>query len=112
MGKVSDFKVVTTKIRWFTDFCISMWTENQKNSKKTTATHDDDEHMLGIIVSLFFNLESDSQLRLRLLTKFVEENYEKVDRLVEIREGFRERVQHFVANSPYLEVSPSQWFFL
>jgi len=75
----------------------------KKNSKKSTATHDDDEHMLGIIVSLFFNLESDSQLRLRLLTKFVEESYEKVDRLIEIRDGFRARVQHFIANSPFLE---------
>ncbi|WAQ83576.1 hypothetical protein PtA15_4A24 [Puccinia triticina] len=75
----------------------------KKNSKKSTSTHDDDEHMLGIIVSLFFNLESDSQLRLRLLTKFVEESYEKVDRLIEIREGFRARVHHFIANSPFLE---------
>ncbi|EFP91599.2 hypothetical protein PGT21_034623 [Puccinia graminis f. sp. tritici] len=75
----------------------------KKNSKKSTSTHDDDEHMLGIIVSLFFNLESDTQLRLRLLTKFVEESYEKVDRLIEIREGFRARVNHFVANSPFLE---------
>ncbi|KAI9627395.1 hypothetical protein H4Q26_017392 [Puccinia striiformis f. sp. tritici PST-130] len=75
----------------------------KKNSKKSTSTHDDDEHMLGIIVSLFFNLASDSQLRLRLLTKFVEESYEKVDRLVEIREGFRVRVDHFVANAPFLE---------
>lgn len=75
----------------------------KKNSKKLPSTHDDDEHMLGVILSLFFNLESDSQLRLRLLTKFVEEGYEKVDRLMEIRDGFRTRVQHFMANSSTLD---------
>lgn len=42
--------------------------------------------MLGILVSLFTNLASESQSRLRLLAKFIEGEYEKVDRLLELRE--------------------------
>lgn len=45
----------------------------------------DEEHVLGIIVSLLNHLASDSKERLRLLKKFVENEYEKVDRLLEIR---------------------------
>ena len=47
---------------------------------------EDTTHVLGIISSLFTNLTSDSPPRVRLLTKFVEAEYEKVDRLLEIRE--------------------------
>lgn len=41
--------------------------------------------MLGILVSLFTNLSSDSPPRIRLIAKFVEVDYEKVDRLLELR---------------------------
>ncbi|KAG0151505.1 hypothetical protein CROQUDRAFT_502628 [Cronartium quercuum f. sp. fusiforme G11] len=63
-----------------------------KNSSKQASTHEDHEHILGIIVSLFFNLESDSAPRLRLLAKFMEDGYEKVDRLLEIRETVEARL--------------------
>lgn len=63
----------------------------KKNSNKTSS-FEDDEHILGIMVSLFFNLESDSAPRLRLLAKFVEDGYEKVDRLLEIRETVEVRL--------------------
>ena len=49
-------------------------------------------HMLGILSSLFSNLASESPARMRLLTKFVERTYEKVDRLLEIREGAEARL--------------------
>lgn len=45
----------------------------------------DEEHILEIIMSLLNNLKSDSMERIRLLSKFVENDYEKVDRLIEIR---------------------------
>lgn len=48
---------------------------------------EDTAHALGIISSLFSNLASDTPARVRLLTKFVEGNYEKVDKMLELREG-------------------------
>jgi beta-catenin-like protein 1 len=50
-------------------------------------------HILGILSSLFSNLPSESPARMRLLTKFVEGTYEKVDRLLEIREGAEARLK-------------------
>jgi len=49
--------------------------------------------MLGIMASLFSNVASDSPSRIRLLTKFVESNYEKVDKLLEVRDSARIRLQ-------------------
>ena len=42
--------------------------------------------------SLFSNLASDSPARIRLLAKFVENNYEKVDKLLEIRDAAQGRL--------------------
>jgi beta-catenin-like protein 1 len=50
-------------------------------------------HILGIIASLLTNLNSESPERIRLLTKFVEGDYEKVDRLLDIREGVEIRLR-------------------
>ncbi|CDZ98759.1 Uncharacterized conserved protein [Phaffia rhodozyma] len=57
-----------------------------KGSKKSHVSAEDNEHILGILVSLFTNLASESQSRMRLLAKFIEGDYEKVDRLLELRE--------------------------
>ncbi|KAL7413013.1 DUF1716-domain-containing protein [Mrakia frigida] len=57
-----------------------------KGSKKTKPSSEDTEHILGLLVSLFTNLASETAPRIRLLAKFVEGSYEKVDRLVELRE--------------------------
>lgn len=57
-----------------------------KGSKKTKPSSEDTEHLLGLLVSLFTNLASESPARFRLLAKFVEGSYEKVDRLVELRD--------------------------
>jgi beta-catenin-like protein 1 len=54
---------------------------------------EDTSHILGIISSLFSNLASDSPARIRLLTKFVESNYEKVDKLLEIRDTAESRLK-------------------
>ena len=53
----------------------------------------DDEHILGIVASLFSNLPSDSAPRLRLIAKFIESDYEKLDRLLELRETATKRLQ-------------------
>lgn len=50
-------------------------------------------HALGIISSLFTNLPSDSPARIRVLAKFVESSYEKVEKLLEIREGAQGRLK-------------------
>lgn len=66
---------------------------NGKKSKLSAATtYEDTEHLLSLISSLLTSLSSDSPARLRLLAKFVETDYEKVDRLIEIREEVEMRV--------------------
>ncbi|KAG8949257.1 hypothetical protein FRC04_008859 [Tulasnella sp. 424] len=66
--------------------------KKQKNPLATTPASEDATHILGIISSLFSNIPSDSTARVRLLTKFVESDYEKVDRLLEVREGAEARL--------------------
>lgn len=58
-----------------------------------SSASEDTSHVLGILSSLFTNLDSESPARVRLLTKFVEGNYEKVDKLLEIREGAQGRLK-------------------
>ncbi|MCJ1464940.1 hypothetical protein MMC07_003555 [Pseudocyphellaria aurata] len=50
-----------------------------KNDSHTT------EHLLGILASMLRSLPSDSAARIRLLAKFVEKDYEKLERLIKIR---------------------------
>ncbi|KAG1907134.1 armadillo-type protein [Suillus fuscotomentosus] len=69
-----------------------------KGSKKIksnapAAASEDIPHILGIISSLFSNTPSDSPDRIRLLAKFVENNYEKADKLLEVRENARNRLK-------------------
>lgn len=49
------------------------------------------EHILGIIISLFKNLPQDDVQRLRLIRKFSDENFEKVDRLFDLLEHYHAR---------------------
>ena len=49
-------------------------------------------HTLGILSSLFTNIPSDSPARIRLLAKFVENNYEKTDKLLDIRTSAQTRL--------------------
>ncbi|KAG8684726.1 hypothetical protein FRC09_015183, partial [Ceratobasidium sp. 395] len=66
-----------------------------KKSKANTAmpASEDISHILGVISSLFANLDSDSPPRIRVLAKFVEAEYEKVDRLIELREQAETRLK-------------------
>jgi len=54
---------------------------------------EDTSHTLGIISSLFSNLPSESPARIRLLAKFVENNYEKADKLLEVRDAAQGRLK-------------------
>ncbi|KAI0053550.1 DUF1716-domain-containing protein [Auriscalpium vulgare] len=68
-----------------------------KASKKakgaiTPTASEDTTHVLGIVSSLLSNLPSDSPARIRLLAKFVENNYEKTDKLLDIRQTAQARL--------------------
>lgn len=64
-----------------------------KVSKKNKTQTEDISHTLGIVSSLFSNLASDSAARIRLLAKFVENTYEKTDKLLEIRDAAQGRLK-------------------
>jgi hypothetical protein len=68
----------------------------QPSKKQKTATQtpapEDTTHTLGILSSLFTNLPSDTPARIRLLAKFVENNYEKSDKLLDIRTSAQARL--------------------
>ena len=63
-----------------------------KKSNIETPASEDLSHILGVISSLLSNLPSESPSRIRLLAKFVEEYYEKVDKLIELRDAARKRL--------------------
>ena len=69
----------------YTDFDEQSSKKNKSNP--SSAISDSTGHILGVLSSLFTNLPSDSTPRMRLLAKFVENSYEKVDRLLDIRDG-------------------------
>lgn len=60
---------------------------SKKGKNPSSAISDETAHILGVLSSLFTNLPSESTPRMRLLAKFVENNYEKVDRLLDLRAG-------------------------
>ncbi|KAJ7180140.1 Catenin-beta-like protein [Mycena crocata] len=66
--------------------------KKQKSSAPPPAS-EDTSHILGILSSLFSNIPSESNARIRLLAKFVEGNYEKVDKLLEIRDNATARLK-------------------
>ncbi|KAJ6539393.1 Catenin-beta-like protein [Mycena capillaripes] len=66
--------------------------KKQKSSAPPPAS-EDTSHILGILSSLFSNIPSESPARIRLLAKFVEGTYEKVDKLLEIRDNATSRLK-------------------
>lgn len=69
--------------------------QKTKKSKvrKLTSLSEETGHILGIISSLLTNLASETNPRVRLLLKFVEEEYEKCDKLLELREHALNRLK-------------------
>lgn len=78
----------------------------KKNKSKlgaaaATSAVEDEEHMLGILASLFTNLASDSPERIRVIAKFVEGGYEKVERLLEVRDAAEGRLGSVIKEIEY-----------
>ncbi|KAF9485315.1 DUF1716-domain-containing protein [Pholiota conissans] len=65
--------------------------KHQKTSLEPSP--EDIGHILGIIASLLTHLPSDSASRIRVLAKFVEGDYEKTDKLLEVRDSARKRLK-------------------
>ncbi|KAA1466407.1 DUF1716-domain-containing protein [Dentipellis sp. KUC8613] len=74
-------------------FSAFMGKTSKKHKNPAPPASEDLTHVLGILSSLFSNLPSDSPARIRLLTKFVEGNYEKTDKLLDIRESAQARLK-------------------
>ncbi|KIW02281.1 uncharacterized protein PV09_06431 [Verruconis gallopava] len=51
------------------------------------------EHLLGIFASMLRTLPGDSAERIRLLAKFMEKDYEKISKLVNIRRRYSEKLR-------------------
>ena len=49
---------------------------------------------MGIIISLLKNFPRESEARMRFISKFIENDYEKVDRLLEMRESYEAKVEN------------------
>lgn len=64
-----------------------------------TKKHDPEqtEHILGIFSSLLRSLPGNSDTRFRLLAKFLEKDYEKVNKLIALRRDYASRVAAFDA---------------
>lgn len=64
-----------------------------------TKKHDPEqtEHILGTFASLLRSLPGNSDARFRLLAKFLEKDYEKVNKLVTLRRDYATRVATFSA---------------
>lgn len=60
--------------------------------KSKTQEREAIEHVIGIFASLLRFLPAESSARIRLLAKFVEKNYEKIGRLVDMRGEYATRV--------------------
>lgn len=65
----------------------------KQNVTASHAASEDTAHTLGIVSSLLSNLASETPARIRLLAKFVENNYEKPEKLLEIRDGAHARLR-------------------
>nr|CAG8539392.1 13438_t:CDS:10 [Entrophospora candida] len=64
-----------------------------KKSYKGFSEIEEEEHIIGIIVSLFKNLPENSEHRLRLVNKFIESDYEKVEKLLELKKSYESKVK-------------------
>ncbi|KAI8881252.1 DUF1716-domain-containing protein [Backusella circina FSU 941] len=63
----------------------------KKSHKSSYNESEDEEHITCIILSLLRNLSQKDVQRMRLLLKFTEDNCEKMDRLVEMKEQYESK---------------------
>ncbi|SNX82651.1 related to nuclear associated protein [Melanopsichium pennsylvanicum] len=64
----------------------------KKKRKGRHVSMQDAEHVLGILSSLLTHLESDSMERIRVLSKFVIDNYQRLDHLLDLRDTLISRL--------------------
>ncbi|XP_058792146.1 beta-catenin-like protein 1 [Phymastichus coffea] len=69
----------------------------KKNRKKIVTAEEHEEHVVSIIASMLRNCKG--QQRQRLLNKFTENDYEKVDRLMELHFKYLEKVEEVEKNA-------------
>ncbi|KAG0280688.1 hypothetical protein BGZ95_009155 [Linnemannia exigua] len=69
--------------------------EKLKKAYKSFSEVEEEEHLIGIMASLVRNLPLESGHRLRVIRKFVEDDYAKLERLLDLREGYEARVKAF-----------------
>ncbi|EPQ61771.1 BgtA-21376 [Blumeria graminis f. sp. tritici] len=76
------------------------------------------EHFLGIFSSLLRNLPADSSSRIRTLAKFVEKDYEKIIKLIDLRKTYTQclarvnesiRKEHFNLSAEMREAMANIW---
>ncbi|KAG0059272.1 hypothetical protein BGZ89_000534 [Linnemannia elongata] len=67
--------------------------EKLKKAYKSFSEIEEEEHLIGIMASLVRNLPLESGHRLRVVRKFVEDDYAKLERLLDLREGYEARVK-------------------
>jgi beta-catenin-like protein 1 len=70
---------------------FSTFMKTKKHDPETT------EHILGLFASLLRSLPGDSDARFRVLAKFLEKDFEKIDKLVALRRDYAARVAAFDA---------------
>ncbi|KAI9304077.1 hypothetical protein BJ944DRAFT_164270, partial [Cunninghamella echinulata] len=75
------------------DSCIRFGIKKLKKIHKSFVEQEDEEHILCILLSLLRHLSSNDVQRLRVIHKFIEDDYEKVDRLIEIKQFYEEKDQ-------------------
>ncbi|KAI8331898.1 Catenin-beta-like protein [Chlamydoabsidia padenii] len=76
-------------------FPLFMGKGNKKLKKihKSFVESEDEEHILCILLSMMRHFTRDDIQRLRLIQKFTQDDNEKVDRLVEMKQQYEERDQ-------------------
>lgn len=75
-------------------YLFSVLMRGSGGGRDADLTPQEEAHLLELIGSLLNNLASGSMERIRLVSKFVEGEYEKLDRLVEMRFAAHTRVRN------------------
>lgn len=68
---------------------VLIWVCDEQEAK--SSSKEDDEHVISIVSSLLLRLSGEPHAR--LLNKFVENDFEKVDRLMELHDKYMKRVK-------------------
>ncbi|KAJ1927376.1 hypothetical protein IWQ60_002963 [Tieghemiomyces parasiticus] len=63
-----------------------------KRAYKHVSETEEEEHTVSLLAALLRHTDPVSPARWRIINKFLESNYERVDRLVELHQGYSERL--------------------